>query len=144
MLEEGRQTSRNDDDHSSCGSHNHPPPPNSPTIARIPPESSPSSPTSPVTVGSKRNREGGGGGGSGGKFASLRRSIFRVGSRTDRSGRGDAAAFRDAVNGVPHSPRARASTYSHVHDAVMYNLSEAETSKHDQSVPMGELWRTCK
>ena len=40
---------------------------------------------------------------------------------------------------IPGSPRARASTYSHVHDAVMYNLSEAEVSKHDQTVPMGVI-----
>ena len=82
------------------------------------------------TSGSKRSRDG--------KFSSLRRSIFRVGSRVDRGGHGFASSGSSDVNGVPHSPRARASTYSHVHDAVMYNLSEAETSKHDQSVPMGE------
>ncbi|KAL3916022.1 MAG: hypothetical protein SGARI_008057, partial [Bacillariaceae sp.] len=88
------------------------------------------SPLSPAP-GSKRSRDG--------KFSSLRRSIFRVGSRVDRGG-GNAFATSSGsdMNGVPHSPRARASTYSHVHDAVMYNLSEAETSKHDQSVPMGE------
>ena len=84
----------------------------------------------PAAAGSKRNRDG--------KFSSLRKSIFRVGSRIDRGG-GNAFATGSSsdMNGVPHSPRARASTYSHVHDAVMYNLSEAETSKHDQSVPMG-------
>jgi ubiquitin carboxyl-terminal hydrolase 8 len=77
---------------------------------------------------SKRTRDGG-------KFSSLRRSIFRVGSRTDLGGSG----IISNSDGVPHSPRARASTYSHVHDAVMYNLSEAEMSKHDQSVPMGVI-----
>jgi hypothetical protein len=81
---------------------------------------------SPAVSGSKRSRDG--------KFSSLRRSIFRVNSRVDRGG---STSGSDA-NGIPHSPRARASTYSHVHDAVMYNLSEAETSKHDQTVPMGE------
>ena len=83
-------------------------------------------------AGSKRSRDG--------KFSSLRRSIFRVGSRVDRGGNNAFAtgSASSDMNGVPHSPRARASTYSHVHDAVMYNLSEAETSKHDQSVPMGE------
>lgn len=40
---------------------------------------------------------------------------------------------------VPSSPRARASTYTHVHEAVMYNLSEAERSKHDKAVPMGVI-----
>jgi ubiquitin carboxyl-terminal hydrolase 8 len=40
---------------------------------------------------------------------------------------------------VPSSPRARASTYTNVHEAVMYNLSEAERSKHDKSVPMGVI-----
>jgi ubiquitin carboxyl-terminal hydrolase 8 len=99
------------------------PPLLSPTVARLPP-------TSPSSVaGSKRSRDGG-------KFSSLRRSIFRVGSRVDRGG---GSGFSSDANGVPHSPRARASTYSHVHDAVMYNLSEAEMSKHDQSVPMGVI-----
>lgn len=63
-----------------------------------------------------------------------RRSLFRVGSRIVRPPDGK---FID--NNVPGSPRARASTYSHVHDAVMYNLSEAERSKHDQTVPMGVI-----
>jgi ubiquitin carboxyl-terminal hydrolase 8 len=40
---------------------------------------------------------------------------------------------------APGSPRARADTYSHVHAAVMYNLSAAERSKHDQTVPMGVI-----
>lgn len=73
---------------------------------------------------------------------SLRRSIFRVGSRVDRkllgsSNRSNLPPKTD--DDMPQSPRARASTYSHVHDAVMYNLSEAEVSKHDQSVPMGVI-----
>ncbi|KAG7353025.1 ubiquitin carboxyl-terminal hydrolase [Nitzschia inconspicua] len=97
--------------------------PLSPTIARLPPLAS-------TVAGSKRSRDGG-------KFSGLRRSIFRVGSRIDR-GAGSGFSTGD-VNGVPHSPRARASTYSHVHDAVMYNLSEAEMSKHDQTVPMGVI-----
>jgi ubiquitin carboxyl-terminal hydrolase 8 len=83
------------------------------------------------TSGSKRNRDG--------IFSSIRKSIVRVGSRVDRRGN---AVFKDNDNrnrNGPHSPRARASTYSHVHDVVMYNLSEAEISKHDQNVPMGVI-----
>jgi ubiquitin carboxyl-terminal hydrolase 8 len=60
-----------------------------------------------------------------------RQSLLRVNSRGDEAG----GLFDD----VPNSPRARASTYTHVHDAVMYNLSEAERSKHDKSVPMGVI-----
>lgn len=45
----------------------------------------------------------------------------------------------DLMIDIPRSPRARASTYSLVHDAVMHNLSEAERSKHDHSVPMGVI-----
>lgn len=116
--------------------------PPSPTIAQLPePTTTASASSSAGAVGvGKRSREG--------KFSSLRRSILRVGSRVDRGGTGgglglaDPArglANSDANPGVPQSPRARASTYSHVHDAVMYNLSEAETSKHDQTVPMGVI-----
>jgi len=79
----------------------------------------------PVSAGSKRNR-------SDGKRPSFRRSLFRVNSRSDRSS-------GDPFDDIPGSPRARASTYTHVHDAVMYNLSEAERSKHDKSVPMGVI-----
>ena len=46
---------------------------------------------------------------------------------------------KDLFDFAPGSPRARADTYSHVHAAVMYNLSAAERSKHDQSVPMGVI-----
>eukprot|EP00980_Cylindrotheca_fusiformis_P009690 scaffold2141_cov120-Cylindrotheca_fusiformis.AAC.25 len=67
-------------------------------------------------------------------------SLYRVGS-------GDAAAAHiyssnGDVNGddtMEHSTRARSSTYSNVRDAVMHNLSQAERSKHDQSVPMGVI-----
>jgi ubiquitin carboxyl-terminal hydrolase 8 len=79
--------------------------------------------SAPMTS-NKRSREG--------NKRNVRRSIFRVNSRADR---GEDKAVFD----VPNSPRARASTYSHVHDAVMYNLSEAEISKHDQTVPMGVI-----
>lgn len=78
----------------------------------------------PVSAGTKRNRPDG-------KKPPLRHSLFRVNSRNDRSG--------NPLDDVPGSPRARASTYTHVHDAVMYNLSEAERSKHDKSVPMGVI-----
>jgi ubiquitin carboxyl-terminal hydrolase 8 len=94
-------------------------PPMSPTVACLPPTQ---------TGRSKRSRDGG-------KFSSLRRSLFRVGSRTDP----DRSGIIGNSDDVPQSPRARASTYSHVHDAVMYNLSEAEMSKHDQTVPMGVI-----
>jgi len=100
------------------------PPPQSPTIARLPPLDATKS-------GSKRNRDG--------IFSSLRRSILRVGSRVDRGGNPVFASKRDIHSNVPNSPRARASTYSHVHEVVMYNLSEAEISKHDQNVPMGVI-----
>lgn len=76
-----------------------------------------------VTAGAKRNRPDA-------KRPPPKYSLFRVNSRDRRK-----APFDD----VPNSPRARASTYTHVHDAVMYNLSEAERSKHDKSVPMGVL-----
>jgi ubiquitin carboxyl-terminal hydrolase 8 len=78
----------------------------------------------PLSAGTKRNR-------TDGKRASLRHSLFRVNSRSNRGG--------DAMEEVPGSPRARASTYTHVHEAVMYNLSEAERSKHDKSIPMGVI-----
>ena len=101
-----------------------------------------------------------------GKAKRLKSSLFRVGSRAVRppnyQGNPSDEEYNDGGghrrtggklspafdNDVPHSPRARASTYSHVHDAVMYNLSEAEISKHDQSVPMGvvglrNLGNTC-
>ena len=84
--------------------------------------------------GSKRNREG--------VFSSIRRSILRVGSKVDRNGNAIFSSTRDLNSkdkNVPKSPRVRASTYSHVHDVVMYNLSEAEISKHDQNVPMGVI-----
>lgn len=61
----------------------------------------------------------------------FRQSLFRVNSRGEQVG--------SPSDEVPNSPRARASTYTHVHDAVMYNLSEAERSKHDKSVPMGVI-----
>ena len=67
-----------------------------------------------------------------GVFSSIRKSILRVNSRGDRGGLNP----RNHMNEVPNSPRQRASTYSHVHDVVMYNL--AEVSKHDESVPMGK------
>jgi hypothetical protein len=128
MLEEGekRGTTNNKDHDSDCddGNNNS----NKPTIARLPPV--PSSPSTAAIAGSKRNREGG-------KLSSFRRSIFRVGSRTLSNSNNSGTLD---MNGVPNSPRARASTYSHVHDAVMYNLSEAETSKHDQTVPMGKFF----
>lgn len=67
---------------------------------------------------------------------SRKESLYRVGSAVDQlnlnesnSGDGDVANFN----------RARSSTYSNVRDAVMLNLSEAERSKHDQSVPMGVI-----
>ena len=105
------------------------PPPASPTIARLPPTTITKSKS-----GSKRNRDG--------VFSSLRRSILRVGSRVDRGGNAIYSSGKDSPitdRNVPNSPRARASTYSHVHDVVMYNLSEAERSKHDQIVPMGVI-----
>mmetsp|Transcript_4078 Transcript_4078/g.11701 ORF Transcript_4078/g.11701 Transcript_4078/m.11701 type:complete len:707 (+) Transcript_4078:184-2304(+) len=84
------------------------------------------------SAGSKRNRDG--------IFSSIRRSILRVGSRVDRGGNPIFSSGKDGKDsGIPNSPRARASTYSHVHDVVMYNLSEAEISKHDQNVPMGVI-----
>jgi hypothetical protein len=148
MLEEGgqrRSLDDSDDDHDEKGlfhketndnnsNKNYDTPP-SPTVARMPPQP-PSVSSSSFAAGSKRNREGG-------KLSSFRRSIFRVGSRIDRRSNDNNKINSSMIgsssdtNGVPHSPRARASTYSHVHDAVMYNLSEAETSKHDQTVPMG-------
>jgi ubiquitin carboxyl-terminal hydrolase 8 len=109
----------------------------SPTFAQMPP---------PQPVGSKRTRGGGAGDASTNKGGFLRRSILRVGSRIDRSVTSsgnntfsDGGGGGGVDSGVPQSPRARASTYSHVHDAVMYNLSNAEMSKHDQSVPMGVI-----
>ncbi|VEU39287.1 unnamed protein product [Pseudo-nitzschia multistriata] len=110
-----------------------------PTIAHIPPPPvdggfSPKQILTPsrATAGSKRNRDG--------IFSSIRRSILRVGSRVDRNGNAFFGAPQNGKDdGVPNSPRARASTYSHVHDIVMYNLSEAEISKHDQNVPMGVI-----
>eukprot|EP00934_Nitzschia_sp_Nitz4_P006668 Nitzschia sp. Nitz4//scaffold10_size219509//30208//31971//NITZ4_001402-RA/size219509-processed-gene-0.53-mRNA-1//1//CDS//3329532842//6658//frame0 len=78
--------------------------------------------------------------------SSPKRSLFRVGSRSQ--GRNDqptapSLELKQEANAlhsdIPGSPRARASTYSHVHDAVMTNLTEAERSKHDQSVPMGVI-----
>jgi ubiquitin carboxyl-terminal hydrolase 8 len=98
----------------------------SPTIAQLPPLVD-----TKATSGSKRNRDG--------IFSSLRRSILRVGSRVDRSGSAVLDSSSNKDKNVPNSPRARASTYSHVHDVVMYNLSEAEISKHDQNVPMGVI-----
>ncbi len=79
----------------------------------------------PYTAGTKRNRP------NGQNKPPLRHSLFRVNSRGDQAG--------SPQDEVPHSPRARASTYTNVHDAVMYNLSEAERSKHDKSVPMGVI-----
>jgi ubiquitin carboxyl-terminal hydrolase 8 len=74
---------------------------------------------------------------------SIRRSILRMGSRIlgkeEINGNGKAPMSPDDDDDMPGSPRARANTYSHVHDTVMYNLSEAEMSKHDQSVPMGVI-----
>lgn len=121
-----------DDDHDVKETTHHSP--ISPTVARLPPSQLTSS---DVAAGSKRTRDGG-------KFSSFRRSIFRVGSRVDRGKGGGSSGFSNSGggsgdNGVPLSPRKRASTYSHVHDVVMYNLSEAEMSKHDQSVPMGVI-----
>ena len=43
------------------------------------------------------------------------------------------------INEPPDHPRARTSTYTDVRDAVMHNLSSAELSKYDQSVPMGVI-----
>jgi len=71
-----------------------------------------------------------------GKKSSIRRSLFRVRSRVGRGSDGHPLVPRE--DDTPGSHR-RPSTYSHVHDAVMYNLSEAERSKHDQSVPMGVI-----
>ena len=108
----------------------------SPTMVRgMPP---PQSPQQPITD-TKRLKGGG---------SILRRSIFRVGSKIDRSATTASSGSHNPRNnnidhddegGVPQSPRVRASTYSHVHDAVMYNLSNFEMSKHDQSVPMGVI-----
>mmetsp|Transcript_54873 Transcript_54873/g.59483 ORF Transcript_54873/g.59483 Transcript_54873/m.59483 type:complete len:644 (+) Transcript_54873:95-2026(+) len=98
-----------------------------PTVAQLPP---PQAEQMLAAAGSKRNRDG--------IFSSIRRGILRVGSRVDRGGH-TVIINRKRANDVPNSPRQRASTYSHVHEAVMYNLSEAEISKHDQSVPMGVI-----
>ena len=115
------------------------------TIAKLPgPPSSTIEQFSLAKAGSKRTRDG--------IFSSLRRSILRVGSRIDRKNGNAVFNSLNDSNGedtnAPNSPRARASTYSHVHDVVMYNLSEAEISKHDQNVPMGvtglrNLGNTC-
>ncbi len=105
------------------------PPPQSPTIARLPPTEA-----TKFSSGTKRNRDG--------IFSSLRRSILRVGSRVDRGGNPVFGSPKRSPNNdrqFPNSPRRRASTYSHVHEVVMYNLSEAEISKHDQNVPMGVI-----
>jgi len=116
------------------------------TLAKLPgPPSLTMQRLSQAKAGSKRTRDG--------IFSSLRRSILRVGSRIDRkSGNAVFNSSKDnndeVMMNVPNSPRARASTYSNVHDVVMYNLSEAEISKHDQNVPMGvtglrNLGNTC-
>jgi len=111
------------------------PRPPSPTIAQLPPLVPD---TKAARSGSKRSRDW--------IFSSLRRSILHVGDRVDRSGSLSGSAVLENNNNnndnhknVPNSPRGRASTYSHVHDVVMYNLSEAEISKHDQNVPMGVI-----
>lgn len=46
---------------------------------------------------------------------------------------------RDEPPSPPKMARARTSTYSDVRDTVMHNLSFAERSKYDQSVPMGVI-----
>ena len=86
----------------------------------------------PTLAGTKRGR-------SEGKRTHPRFSLFRVNSRDLR---------KTSLDDIPNSPKARASTYRHVHEAVMYNLSAAEQSKHDKSVPMGvvglrNLGNTC-
>ena len=99
----------------------------SPTTAQLPSSTK-------ATAGSKRSRDG--------FFSSFRRSILRVGSKVDRGGNPVFSSGRDNHNqdwNAPNSPRRRASTYSHVHEVVMYNLSKAEISKHDQNVPMGVI-----
>ena len=102
----------------------------SPTIAQLPPPRREQM-MSAAAAGTKRNRDG--------IFSSIRKSILRVGSRVDRGGNAVFDSNPKNVNDVPNSPRQRATTYSRVHEAVMYNLSEAEISKHDQSVPMGVI-----
>mmetsp|Transcript_9594 Transcript_9594/g.20049 ORF Transcript_9594/g.20049 Transcript_9594/m.20049 type:complete len:704 (-) Transcript_9594:1520-3631(-) len=148
QMEDGTRLGQVDDDEnyfqysddSTNNNHNNTtaaqaPRPLSPTIARLPPPSHnnpAATKASATTSGSKRNRDG--------IFSSLGRSILRVGSRVDRRGNAVFSTEKEGKDSnVPHSPRARASTYSHVHDAVMYNLSEAEISKHDQNVPMGVI-----
>ena len=93
----------------------------------------------PAPTGSRRRGKRG---------RSMRWSILRVGSRILRKEevnlngnvRTNVTPDNDDMdNDMPGSPRARANTYSHVHEAVMYNLSEAEMSKHDQTVPMGVI-----
>lgn len=102
-------------------------------IAQLPRPPAPTIAATKAKSGSKRNRDG--------IFSSLRRSITRATSRVDRGGSAvlDCEKDNNKDKNVPNSPRARASTYSHVHDVVMYNLSEAEISKHDQNVPMGVI-----
>jgi len=102
----------------------------SPTIAQLPLPRREQM-MSAAAAGTKRNRDG--------IFSSIRKSILRVGSRVDRGGNAVFGGSPQNANDVPNSPRQRASTYSHVHEAVMYNLSEEEMSKHDQSVPMGVI-----
>lgn len=108
------------------------PQPPSPTIARLPSPQIQAVDT--AKSGSKRNRDG--------IFSSIRRSIIRAGSRVERGGNafvGSGKDSNDKGKNIPNSPRARASTYSRVHEVVMKNLSEAEISKHDQNVPMGVI-----
>ena len=76
-----------------------------------------------TSAGIKRGR-------SEGKKTNPRYSLFRVNSRDLR---------KASLDNVPNSPKARASTYRHVHEAVMYNLSAAEQSRHDKTVPMGVI-----
>ena len=61
-----------------------------------------------------------------------RRSIFRVGGETQQDDEPDLPGRRTMG-------KKQTSTYFGVRDAAMHNLSSAELSKHDQSVPMGVI-----
>jgi ubiquitin C-terminal hydrolase len=63
-------------------------------------------------------------------------SLLRVGAPREQM---DFTSGDGGDEDLGESNRARSSTYSNVRDVVMQNLSEAERSRHDQSVPMGVI-----
>lgn len=68
------------------------------------------------------------------KSRDARSSLYRVGDKSERDVKINKSSSDEEI-----PRRARTSTYGNVRDAVMRNITEAERSKHDQSVPMGVI-----